>query len=120
MKLWHVGALVLGLGVIYFIVSSMKKTATTTGTRVGVATSQSNALFGAIGSLAGGLFSGGKISAPSAAAGGGGSGINWTSFDGGAYSDAASQQALGNFDTGNFQTTNGYSFTDANGDFIAG
>lgn len=43
-----------------------------------------------------------------------------TAFDGGAYSDPASQATLRNFDTSNYSVSNGFAFTDASGRFIAG
>lgn len=79
------------------------------------ATSSTSGLAGIIGNVAA-LGSGianlfGKSSPTSSAS---------SSFDAGAYSDAATQATLRNFDSRNFTVTNGFMFTDDNGNFIAG
>ncbi len=76
-------------------------------------TSSTSSLAGVIGAISGIGSAVGNIFGHSSGGGG-------ASSNGGAYSDAASQTVLKNFDSSNYSVSNGFMFTDANGNFIAG
>lgn len=74
---------------------------------VGTTSSSASSAIGGLGAFFGGLIAngGGAIS---------------SLFGGGSSSSSSGPTVPSNFDTNNFTTTNGFEFTDASGNFIAG
>jgi len=104
-------AIVAGVGVGVFVLVKMLAPRTTASPTKAKSLTDLISLQGLLGAgSALSNFFGGSSSGPA----------NFGTFDGGAYADPLSQAALRNFDSDNYSVSNGFAFTDASGNFIAG